>query len=30
MKMIQSKNVVALLDVRRTTNNLYLIQELCN
>ncbi|EAS06587.2 Serine/Threonine kinase domain protein (macronuclear) [Tetrahymena thermophila SB210] len=30
MKMIKDKNVVQLLDVRRSSNNIYLIVEYCN
>lgn len=30
MKMIKNKNVVQLLDVRRSSNNIYLIMEYCN
>jgi serine/threonine-protein kinase ULK2 len=30
MKMIKDRNVVSLLDVRRSPNNIYLIMEYCN
>jgi serine/threonine-protein kinase ULK/ATG1 len=30
MKSINSPNVVAIYDVQKTTNNLYIIMEFCN